>query len=521
MTPSSIDDSPLSVTTTGYGNIPVLTNAERLFAIFAMITGAVACDAGIAALLSSVISDIDEQTLENSRRLKCSKKYMSSIGVEKDLYDRVLSYYSYIDDDLNNISEIRILSDFSPSLRLEILKHFCFQSMRILSFFSNLSDGALLSIAQYMKPYIAVPGEMLSEIGSDSPYIYVLQRGMVRCKDSAGIESFLALGSVIGHAVTRSELDMNSVRRKSLRIELVSAYGFTSRHQTPYLLFTIGSMKYRSSILKTHDWREICILKLPTAYEKKLYIEVKSWQSGPNHTVIGIGHINLNDETACIKQDVVVYDMQGKRTGMVLRMRYSYEDIFNCDDGVGHESSTMSIGFSHLYQLEMQKVEEVKKFLAAGSKESIIDRLDERYYNIVKYKQDANVHVIEAVPPTQEAFTNSWLPISAAQQPDVNHDDESSKPIRSLLDRAKRFSQTFPMISDAGYYSTNRKSTNNFMTTNSSSTSFINQGTYDFSDKSEKIHEEDYWNNLLRSSPTDDTNAEELKLKYHFLVEWE
>lgn len=512
----------LIVTTTGYGNIPVLTVKERLFAIFAMITGAAACDAGIAALLSSMISDIDEQSSENSRRLKCCKKYMSSIGVDKELYDRVLSYHSYVDNDLNNISETQIIHDFSPSLRTEILKHFCFQSLRICVLFRELSDGVLLSIAESMKPYMAVPGELLSEIGCPSYCLYVLQRGMVQCVDIAGLETFLPLGSVIGHSVTRAEFDMSRCGRKLLRIELISAHGFTSRHQNPYMIFRLGSCSCRSSIIKTKDSNEVCVLKVPGTHENKLCIDLKRWQKGPYHPAIGTGSVDLNDDFIGVKQDVVIYDLQGRRIGLSLRICCSFIDDSSCDIEDGHDNTVMSIGFSHLYKLELRKVEEVKYFLAATTEQPIIDRLDRRYFSrsICECK-DSNPTADKAddIQPIDlisgKRTQSSPAPIVL---PDRNvQDHASNKGIRSLFDRAKRFSQTFPLHGNTDNVNLHKKSSTDFMAMDHSNAGTISQGSFKFPHSIERIQEEDSWDNLLVST-TDITSKAKISLR--FFVDW-
>ena len=54
----------------GYGSVPCNTIAERIFAMMAMIVGAVICDAGITAVLTSLISNKDEQAGTNNRRIR-------------------------------------------------------------------------------------------------------------------------------------------------------------------------------------------------------------------------------------------------------------------------------------------------------------------------------------------------------------------------------------------------------------------------------------------------------------------
>ena len=55
------------VTTVGYGSVRIISNGERIFAMIVMCVGAVICDAGITAVLTSIIAANDHQIGTNSR----------------------------------------------------------------------------------------------------------------------------------------------------------------------------------------------------------------------------------------------------------------------------------------------------------------------------------------------------------------------------------------------------------------------------------------------------------------------
>jgi hypothetical protein len=162
-----------TVTTIGYGSVPCNKVTERLFAMFVMAVGAIICDAGITAVLSSYISNKDYQAGTNNRRIKCCKQFMKSGFVDNEFQQKVLDFYSYADSELNNLDESEILGDVSVAVAQQILNHFCYDSLRKSSYLAEYTDGGVVSLVNSMKPHIAVPGERIIEIGAECVQVYV------------------------------------------------------------------------------------------------------------------------------------------------------------------------------------------------------------------------------------------------------------------------------------------------------------------------------------------------------------
>mmetsp|Transcript_50913 Transcript_50913/g.61288 ORF Transcript_50913/g.61288 Transcript_50913/m.61288 type:complete len:119 (+) Transcript_50913:658-1014(+) len=100
-----------TVTTVGYGSVPIISNGERIFAMIVMCVGAVICDAGITAVLTSIIAANDHQAGTNSRRIECSKQYMKSNSIPTTLCKKIISFYNYADTELRNVNEEEIICD--------------------------------------------------------------------------------------------------------------------------------------------------------------------------------------------------------------------------------------------------------------------------------------------------------------------------------------------------------------------------------------------------------------------------
>lgn len=351
----------------------MVTNVERVFAMIVMTIGAVICDAGITAILTSIISIRDQQSGTNNRRIQCTKRYMASNMLNKDAQDRILDYYKYDDTELQNIREEEILVDLSSTLKNEVLRHFCFEPLRSTNFISGIAYGALGSLIQMMRPYLAVPNENLSVIGENCERLYVLKRGRMNSIDNTGAENLLKTGSVIGHIVTSSTYKEHGLPTKVLDIEIVSGKGLKTKYGIPYAIFTFGSVCCRSAVRKTMRWRENISMKYFGDEEHPLQIVIRSWQSGQVHTFVGSTEISI---TKCSNdtQQVSVKDPNGKIAGK-LHLKLTLRDLRPNEMLSTHEKTTTSLGYSHLYSIDTYKLDDLKQYLEASKHEHAIDRL--------------------------------------------------------------------------------------------------------------------------------------------------
>jgi hypothetical protein len=202
--------------------------------------------------------------------------------------------------------------------------------------------------------------------------------------------------------------------------------------------------------MKTNDWRDVNILELPSIHDRKLRIEVKVWQKGPSHPDIGAADIPLSNDLVGFKQDIIVYDNQGKKTGIFLKLDLSYIELLSCDDtGVQVENTVISIGYSHLYRIDRRKIEDVKTFLIAAKDPSISERLDKKYFGTAisgitcsisskfEEKHDQPLAAMHEVP--LKASVSSLASIDESQQ-----QTQINKGMSYLAQKVRRFSSTYP-----------------------------------------------------------------------------
>lgn len=376
-----------TVTTIGFGSVPVKSISERIFAMIAMAIGAVICDAGITAILTSIISKKDHQAGTNSRRIQCCKKFMLSNCIQKDLQDRVLDYYNYIDTEVENINEAEILNNLSRSLKSEILRNFCFESLRRSYALKNFSAGALTSLMNSMSPYIAIPDEKLSEIGEKCGYLFVLQRGKLVFVDEKGLKQFAPIGATIGHLETSAIQESEGLPNKKLTIEFIPGNGLKGK-SNPYVEITYGSQTIRSDVIRGRTRNQKLVLKIndEDLYENnKAQLVVKGWHKHSVHTVIGHAEVefgtleersgsdSLSERTGVKKLELL--DAHNKKTNSSLCIRVNYGDLSGSEQVSCLEKTAVAKSYCHLYRMEEIQIEKMRQYLHRSKLTRIRDRM--------------------------------------------------------------------------------------------------------------------------------------------------
>mmetsp|Transcript_26507 Transcript_26507/g.43460 ORF Transcript_26507/g.43460 Transcript_26507/m.43460 type:complete len:724 (-) Transcript_26507:102-2273(-) len=368
--------SMYTITTIGYGSVPIVTIHERVLAMVAMAMGAVICDAGLTAVLASIVAKKDRQAGKNNRRIQCSKLFMTTNSVEEHLQARILEYYAFADNEMQNIVEHDIIGDLSSPLKSEILSHFCFGPLRECAYFDEYSDGAIFSLIKTLKPYVAVPGEQLSEIDKECHSLYVFQKGSVRTKDSTGTIANAAEGAIIGHLATLATSKKEGLPTHKLQIELISAHLARSKNGNPYVIVENGRSRCRSMIKNSRNWMEKIDVKVKMGNGKKHKTEiiVKEWRRRQNHVTIGRGEIVASESSS---SDVVVCsisDEKGKNVGSI-ELRATLNALSEADQLSSHELTSTALSFSHLYRLDVSDDRTLIDYISKSRSLNVVDRI--------------------------------------------------------------------------------------------------------------------------------------------------
>ena len=367
-----------TITTIGYGSVPVVTILERVFAMMTMTLGAVICDAGLTAVLASIVANKDRQASTNNRRVQCCKLYMETQNIEPAIRTKIIEYYKYADDEMRNISEHHILGDLSSALRSEILHHFCFEPLRDCAYFDEYSNGAIASLIKGMQPYLAVPGECLSEICKECKSLYVFQKGYVQQRDSTGTATLLPEGAMIGHFATQANLKKEGQPTHELQLVLLSANLPRSKNGNLYVVVKNARRRCRSQIKSSRVWTETISMKVKLGSGRvqsaEAEIVVKEWKKRQSHTTIGVGRILASASLGTKNTICSIYDVDKGETVGTIQMQITLLKLCEDDAMASHEMTTTAIGFSHLYRLDIAEDTSLRNYLLRST-QSISKRL--------------------------------------------------------------------------------------------------------------------------------------------------
>ena len=321
-----------------------------------MIVGAVICDAGITAVLTSLISEMDTQAGTNARRVRCCKKFMSSYQMNPMTQSRILKYFEYADTELLNIDEQLLIDDLSPSLKCELLCYFCYQPLKQSPAFSDFSHGGLITLVKNMSSYVAIPGELLSTIEINSQCVYVLQRGLLARVDMTGKQTKLPVGTLVGHLVTQAEVEVHGPFTRMCFVEIDSR--MKQKVGSHFITISFNGTRLCTSVKKTNRWKETLAFPIPDSLEEVI-VSIKTWKKNGNDIEIGNGHIIFSDKSLETKK-ITLRDSQEKTIAFV-KSKVIIRSLTEEEGALAqNEMSTVALGYCHLYKLTHDIVEWVK-----------------------------------------------------------------------------------------------------------------------------------------------------------------
>ena len=201
---TSVYWSMYTITLVGYGDITLKSNAEMLFSIFTMLTGTILCDAGITAILSSIVHTMDASAGEAQAWVQVITKYMRHRSLPLDLQDRIFGFFVHMHLSDDDIDEFKVLAQQPRYIKHKLLDSICFMTMRNnFAPLEKYSDGFLKSVIHGMYPYLALPKEILLAVHTPCDKVYVVVRGKINVL-TASRKKFLVTdtldrGEVVGN----------------------------------------------------------------------------------------------------------------------------------------------------------------------------------------------------------------------------------------------------------------------------------------------------------------------------------
>lgn len=193
--------SMYTITLVGYGDITLRSNAEMLFSVFTMLVGSILCDAGITAILSSIVHANDASAGEAQAWVQVITKYMKHRSLPIDLQERIFSFFVHMHLSEDDLDEFKVLMRQPRYIKYILIEEICFVNMReqfapLMAF----SDGFLKSVVHGMYPHLALPKEILLSRAKPADKVFIIVRGKVNAL-TASMNKFLVTETLEHNAI--------------------------------------------------------------------------------------------------------------------------------------------------------------------------------------------------------------------------------------------------------------------------------------------------------------------------------
>jgi hypothetical protein len=150
----------MTMSTVGYGDVYLQTTAERLFACFAMMLGAVT----FAYMLGNVqhlMSHLDSNAAQLRTRMDAITAFMRHRDISPELALRVRNFFCFLWSRQAVFDEATILSELPAHLRREVALEMHAAIISRVSFFAGTPDAFIAECVTRMRPVQAAEGDVL------------------------------------------------------------------------------------------------------------------------------------------------------------------------------------------------------------------------------------------------------------------------------------------------------------------------------------------------------------------------
>ncbi len=203
-----------TLTTVGYGDETISTDAERLYAMGVMIVG-VGVYGYVIGNVASILTKIDPAKAEYRSMMDRLTAFMKYRKIPPDLQRRVRGYISYIWDKRLGYDESTMISGLPSNLQTDVSLFLKREVIEKVPLFKGASDEFIREIASQMRPVVYTPGDFVVRAGDPGREMYFISRGTLEAiaKDGTTVYTTLRDGDFFGEIA----LILNQPRSASVR----------------------------------------------------------------------------------------------------------------------------------------------------------------------------------------------------------------------------------------------------------------------------------------------------------------
>ena len=168
-----------TIVTVGFGSISIVSTAEKVFAMSVMIVGAIMCDAGVTAMLSSIIANSDILSGVTRRSKEAMIQFCHSHEYSDEIQKNVALYYAYLISRMDGSVELQDFRLLPVPMQIEFAEIHTFDTLCSLCLLdtdkAEAQLGFVYSLLRHVEPSIAIPGQVILGIGGMD--VHILRRG--------------------------------------------------------------------------------------------------------------------------------------------------------------------------------------------------------------------------------------------------------------------------------------------------------------------------------------------------------
>ncbi|DBA03506.1 TPA: hypothetical protein N0F65_011407 [Lagenidium giganteum] len=167
-----------TLTTVGYGDIHATNTDERLYSIMTALVGASMFGILIGSI-TKILANWNREATTKVRKLCMVEAFSERKKIPRHLRSKLSRYFRHFIARTSAFDERSLLYEFSLSLRSEVLQETYQTKFFSIPAFTSLSTQFIIDMAMYIKPLIAVRGEVFAEEHSVGTEMYILNQGIV------------------------------------------------------------------------------------------------------------------------------------------------------------------------------------------------------------------------------------------------------------------------------------------------------------------------------------------------------
>ena len=192
-----------TMTAVGYGDVVAVNDAERMYSIFTQLVGS-SIFGFLIGNIATLIDTIDIQGSAEKRKMQIMKDFMADRKLPRELQLRIRKYYQYYLQRTSVFDEQGIMRELSSNLRTKVVLEANHSLVNTIHFFQDVDNNFLTTIVTQLRPFFALPGDIVAKEGELGMEMYFLYDGMVELHMRRGkkliIVGFLDKGAHFGEA---------------------------------------------------------------------------------------------------------------------------------------------------------------------------------------------------------------------------------------------------------------------------------------------------------------------------------